>query len=508
MLRRQVALQRQQGEADDGVQGGADLMAHVGQKLGLGGVGGVRRVLGTLQLLRHPPPFGHILLDGDEMADGPLLVADGRDGSLLPVDLAVFLLVAELPAPLVAGEYRAPEFPVQCRRLQAGAKDLRILPDRLLPQVAGDLGEFRVHVLDPPGAVRDHHGGRAVFDGPGKLQQFFLDQDALGDVQEGRHRPHDTAVAKLRVGPVLHRKGAAVGAPERFVLQVDPHPLFHGDEDRAVVLGKRAAVGMPVMDLPVHVLADQIARVGIPQHAQAGAVAEGAVAVQVRAVDRLRRGVEQQAELLFGALPGIQARLGVAAPRLKLPVYRQKFVVNGGKLHGALGHAPLQVFGAFAHHADQIVEAACQGAEFLVRPLRERGGQIPPDEAPGRSGEPGHGSAGDPLYHPAKNDEQTERDQQGGCDRQETCAPAVHREDGGDQAICAETRKKGDEIACSDGGYDAYVHRCGSPISTTSPPSAALRADMLPPCNTTVSSEMASPMPVPPLERSRASATR
>ena len=52
--RRQVGVEGQLGHADDAVHGRADLVAHVGQELALGPVGGLGGVLGLAQFLLGP----------------------------------------------------------------------------------------------------------------------------------------------------------------------------------------------------------------------------------------------------------------------------------------------------------------------------------------------------------------------------------------------------------------------------------------------------------------------
>ena len=49
LLRREVGIPEQIGHADDGVHGGADFMAHVGQEITLGCVGHIRFNGGLLE---------------------------------------------------------------------------------------------------------------------------------------------------------------------------------------------------------------------------------------------------------------------------------------------------------------------------------------------------------------------------------------------------------------------------------------------------------------------------
>ena len=70
-------VEGQVGHAEDGVHGGADLVADVGQELVLGPVGRLRRLLGAAQLLLGPLAFGHVADEGGEQV--LLAHADGGD---------------------------------------------------------------------------------------------------------------------------------------------------------------------------------------------------------------------------------------------------------------------------------------------------------------------------------------------------------------------------------------------------------------------------------------------
>ncbi len=158
--------------------------------------------------------------------------------------------------------------------------------------------------------------------------QLLLRLLSLGDVEEGDHRPHDLAVAVLRVGPVLRLEGAAVLSPEHLIVGVGPFPVLVSHEDAALVLVDGRAVRVPVVDHVVHVAADQLLLVAVPQKLDTGAVAEGADPVRVGAVDRFGGGIEDEAEHLapLDDLPARQAALGdvfddgdLAAGRVVIP---------------------------------------------------------------------------------------------------------------------------------------------------------------------------------------------
>src|SRR3569832_2330318 len=82
-----------------------------------------------------------------------------------------------------------------------------------------------------------------------------------------------------------------------------------------------------MMDEGMHVFTDQIVDGGITEETKAGLIGEGTTALEVDAVDRLRRGIEQEAGLLL-TLPQLLLRelasrdilgnTGVAADRAVL----------------------------------------------------------------------------------------------------------------------------------------------------------------------------------------------
>ena len=73
----QGRVEGQLGHAEDGVHGGADLVADVGQELALGPVGRLRRLLGLAQLLLGPLALGDVADEGGEQV--LLAQADGGD---------------------------------------------------------------------------------------------------------------------------------------------------------------------------------------------------------------------------------------------------------------------------------------------------------------------------------------------------------------------------------------------------------------------------------------------
>ncbi len=72
-----VLVQHQVGVAEDGRHRSADLVAHVGQELALGAVGGIGGVFGLAEFVFHLLPFGDVLIDSDNAIDLPFGIRSG-----------------------------------------------------------------------------------------------------------------------------------------------------------------------------------------------------------------------------------------------------------------------------------------------------------------------------------------------------------------------------------------------------------------------------------------------
>jgi hypothetical protein len=91
------AASHQVRQTDDGVERGADLMAHVGQEGALGLAGGRRRVARCLQLRRSALALGDIARGGQHTGDGTIGVAvDAGVGQHLP-DAAIGMAHGQRP---------------------------------------------------------------------------------------------------------------------------------------------------------------------------------------------------------------------------------------------------------------------------------------------------------------------------------------------------------------------------------------------------------------------------
>ena len=141
---------------------------------------------------------------------------------------------------------------------------------------------------------------------PLRLVQPLLELLALADVDEGHDGADMLAPPPDGKRPALREKRRAVGAPEHFSVEMDrlrlPEPLF----DRTVLRRVGSPVRSAVVYQPMHVLAGQQFRCRIAEQADTGRIGEGTSALEIKAVDGLGGGIEQQMNVLF---PFAQLRL-------------------------------------------------------------------------------------------------------------------------------------------------------------------------------------------------------
>ena len=128
---------------------GALARLEVGQGQGDGGplaeLGGEGRACGCERR--------HVALDPQVAVDLAIRTADRRDRGVDLVELAVLAPIAEPAGPGFTARQPAPHRPIEGLRLAAALGDPRVLADRLVGPVAGELREGGVHVLDRPGEV-------------------------------------------------------------------------------------------------------------------------------------------------------------------------------------------------------------------------------------------------------------------------------------------------------------------------------------------------------------------
>jgi len=174
--------------AEDAIHGGADLMAHPGQKCALGAVGRIGGVSGPGQLRLRFEGLGDIHLDRHEMGDPAPGAPHGVDGGPGPVKTAILALVAELSAPLPPIEDGIPQVAIKGLVLAAGFEHPRGLADELLKGKARHLQEARIRVFDGAVGIGDQDPHGALFDGSGQ------DPQAVFRLFPGFRSPRDRPV--------------------------------------------------------------------------------------------------------------------------------------------------------------------------------------------------------------------------------------------------------------------------------------------------------------------------
>ena len=153
--------------------------------------------------------------------------------------------------------------------------------------------------------------------------------------------PMSTPRSRNRCRGVLDVEGYAVLAPEHLAVDLVHDAVAEGGIDRAVFVGIAAAVGMRVVDRPVHLAADDLARLP-PQHALGRRVEKVRDAVAVDAVDAVAGGAENEPvlpldilEKAFGALPfGDAAAHEEVGLLVDEPALTLGYVVHGDQSHG------------------------------------------------------------------------------------------------------------------------------------------------------------------------------
>ena len=162
LLGGQVGVQGQLGHAEDAVHRRADLVAHVGQELALGPVGGLGRLLGLLQLLLGPLAVGDVVADADDQSVGqaPHRAEGDVDGECRPPFATAVQVQARAhrPRPGIGVELRVvprvwPPEPLREQGLDG-------LAEQFAPVVAEHRLGLRVESDDPSRGVGDQDGVR------------------------------------------------------------------------------------------------------------------------------------------------------------------------------------------------------------------------------------------------------------------------------------------------------------------------------------------------------------
>ncbi len=127
-------------------------------------------------------PLGHVLLDGEELGDGPVGVLDRRNGGRGPIVCPRLGLVVEFTFPVLPRLDGVPHPLVIRNREVPGLQYPRGLPHYLVAGIVGDLRKLGVHILDDPFRVGHDDHGRALVHGLAQHPQVLLHCPRGGEV--------------------------------------------------------------------------------------------------------------------------------------------------------------------------------------------------------------------------------------------------------------------------------------------------------------------------------------
>ena len=108
-------------------------------------------VRGDVHLYRHK--IGH----------DAVLIKDGSDRRIFPIEFSVLLPIADSVAPHLSSRKSLPHLLVEFGRVNTGLQEAGIVSHRFLRRIARDLDKARVHVFDRTLWIRDHDRGGALF---------------------------------------------------------------------------------------------------------------------------------------------------------------------------------------------------------------------------------------------------------------------------------------------------------------------------------------------------------
>ncbi len=254
-------------------------------------------VRAQFQFLLEGDALADVVHDPDVVADAAALVRHRREMQFVPERGAVLAVVAQCHH---AGLAMADEL---AQLVDAGLVALLALQERevapldFLEAVAGDGGEGRIGVdqrVIRPAGVGDHDPFVRGFQGAAADAQHCGAFAPQGDVAKAQHRAGKAAArAQDGRGAQLHRKKAAVGAPEDLVPRLEAAAAAQQPEDAAGLPRQRAAVGSHVHQR-VQVRAGKLSG-RIPEQRRGRRVAESHPAVGAEAKDAFGRGVKDHA---------------------------------------------------------------------------------------------------------------------------------------------------------------------------------------------------------------------
>ncbi len=180
LLRQPIHALQKAGEANDAGQGRADLVAHIGDELGLGDIGGVGGHPLAPQFVLHLLALGDIPQHGDDADHRGAVVTDKRGAAFQPNPSAALAPDADLTQfvdrPFLQRLHAAPMNRTQVVGMK---KDAHILADQIVRPIA-ELANGRRYIFDHPGGVvAQDHVGRAL--GQHAITRFTLAQLFQGE---------------------------------------------------------------------------------------------------------------------------------------------------------------------------------------------------------------------------------------------------------------------------------------------------------------------------------------
>jgi len=165
----ELGVEEEAGEADDAVEGGADLVRHGGEELAFGAVAGLGAFLGFAEEHLGLAEVGDVVEDGDVGADAAGAVLDGCDAAAGGEGGAVLALHEPFAGPGLAGADGGDDFGDE---LGLGVDVVKFAPfaaDEFAAAVAELAAEGGVGVFDAAFEIDDDDRGVALLHGLGEV---------------------------------------------------------------------------------------------------------------------------------------------------------------------------------------------------------------------------------------------------------------------------------------------------------------------------------------------------
>ncbi len=284
------------GHTDDAVQGGADLVAHVGQEGALGLVGGLSSLGRLLQFDRGAALVGDVFHHPDDVA-GPFLAEGGQELGLQ--HLLVFALAADVLDHADGAGADHVGLDLEHAVGVMGAQLMIGLAQDVVAAVAEDLLGLLVdqHIAPVRGVLGEQHQGRRIQDGVQERLGAHLGGDVVAESQQADHAP---------VGAVQDRRDHGVPPRGRSVRRGVP-----GAEAGGLGLAGR---GQHPFDVLAIVLGPQLQ----PRPAHHVLAALGVQELQAAVVDELHAAIgAQDGHIILARLQDAEEQTAVAIDLLE-----------------------------------------------------------------------------------------------------------------------------------------------------------------------------------------------